>query len=311
MGLFLTFSIFNHTNATVIEEELRKFASSVNGGFEVSDIEQGDPNYCSILIHDGLALVTYPDYFTEYGQCSENLSKSLQKTVYTFTIYDGDYWMLYVFENGRVSARFNPFPGYWSEKEDREQLKTWNFDLAKLCDDFHLPVKSIENYFIEWKRNKKQTKAYKSDEFYYGDCLQVFDLVKHFSINYEDVINSEKRATTFKLWTSGLPLQEKLNITFEDIKKAKRYTSHYLKLLPEEIETILGIDFNSFVQHSTKNQRCFKCNDYDTEREDLEYFLSINELSIKVTGYCKNCGKRLDGQWGIIKVNKLMEVLER
>ncbi|HET6995809.1 MAG TPA: hypothetical protein VFI06_12545 [Chitinophagaceae bacterium] len=311
MGLFLTFSVFNINESKAVEEKLRNYVSSVNGGLEIADIGQGNPNYCSILNQNQNTIVTYPSYFTEYIKTSEVLSQSLKKAIYTFSIYDGDYWMLYIFDNGELSARFNPFPDYWSEKEDREQVKTWNFDLDKLCRDFKLSRKSVDNYFIEWKKGKKTIKAYKDDEFGYGDCFQVFDLLKQFNITYDDVVNSERKATSFKLWTSSLPLQELQKITLEDIQKAKRYTKNYLKLLPEEIETILGIDYKLFVNLSTKNQNCLKCNSNGTEREDLEYYLSINELTIKTTGHCKNCGKRLDGGWGIIKIDKLLEVLER
>ncbi|MEI9908222.1 MAG: hypothetical protein WDO71_00225 [Bacteroidota bacterium] len=194
MGLFLTFSIFKNKESKAVEDELRKFASSVNGGFEISDIKQEDPNFCSILIRDKKTIVTYPNYFTEYFQSSKFLSKSLQERVYTFNIYDGDYWMLYIFENGNLSARFNPFQNYWSEKEDREQLKTWNFDLDKFCDDFSIASNSVAKYFIEWKSGNRDTKAYKGDEFNYGDCFQVFDLLKRSLISYSDIINSEKKS---------------------------------------------------------------------------------------------------------------------
>lgn len=217
--------------------------------------------------------------------------------------------MLYCFNQGELTARFNPLPGYWRKKADREQVNSWNFDLQRLCNDFNVPVSAVENYFVDWKTAVSDTKAYQEDEFKYGDCMQVFDLLVHFKILYGHIINSEKQARTFKLWTSYFVLQESVRITMDDLRKTKRYTTNYLRLSPEEIEVLLGISYYSFVQSATKNQTCFKCNSRDTEREDLDFYLSIPELLVKITGHCKNCGKRLDGAYGFFNLGKLRQIL--
>lgn len=311
MGFYFTFSVFNNTEAATVQEELRKFACEANGGLEHSNVNHDDPNFCSILVNGSHTIVSYPEFFTEYIQSSKSLSKSLQNTIYTFSIYDGVYWMLYIFEKGIYSSRFNPYPSYWSDKEAREQVETWNFRLDKLYEDFHIPANSIDNYFIEWKGLGEKTKAYEDDEFNFGDGDQVFDLLRHLSVTYSDIINYEKEGTTFNLWTSKFPLKENNKITFDDIQKAKRYSLEPIRLSDSEIEYILGVRVNFFIEYLENNQNCTSCKTFSNkdQMEITDYYLSLKGNIIKAIGCCKKCGNRIESGFGISSIKKLFEVL--
>jgi len=313
MGLYFTFSVFNNTDAVIVQEELRKFTCAANGGFEMTSVEHDDPNFCSIFVNGNNTIVSYPQFFNEYIESSKSLSKSLQKTVYTFSIYDGAYWMLHILENGIYSSRFNPYPNYWNKEEDRKLVVTWNFRLDKLYADFNLPPNSVDNYFIQWEDVGEKTKAHEDDEFNYGDGDQVFDLLRRFSITYSDIINYEKEGTTFNLWTSNFPLKENQKITFEDIKKTKRYSTDSITLSDIEIEYILGISFSYFIDYLTNNQNCSVCKTFkNSDKMEIDdYYLSLKDFMIKVIGHCKKCGNNIDSGFGVTSVKRLFEVLNR
>lgn len=162
MGLFLTFSIIKNKTLIDTENELKAFALSNSGGLEKADVTQGDPNFCSLLNDNFNTIITYPEYFTEYYQSSEYLSKNLDSAVFTFNIYDGDYWILHCYNNGQLSSRFNPYPSYWSEKEDRELMKTWNFNVAEFCTDFNVTVEDLSKYFVEWTKSNRKKRRMKA-----------------------------------------------------------------------------------------------------------------------------------------------------
>lgn len=310
MGLFLTFSILKAAALSDIEKELKNYSVLNFGGLEKSEIERDNPNFCSIRNIRNLAIIVYPQYFVEYFQVSEHLSKLLNLQVYTFSIYDGDYWILSSYYNGELISKFNPFPNYWTEKEDRDFMKTSNFEISKFCEDFEIEVRLVEKYFVEWTNATNKKKAYRYDKFQYGDCMQLFDLLQHISITYEDLCKNENKGLTYKLWTSSHPVDNFNNTDFEDIRKAKRYTLDLLKLTPNEIEFLFDTRFNVFIEESVKRHFCLQCNKQSAERENLEFFLSVGHCSVLITGKCKSCGKKSDNARVITNLVNLIKILE-
>ena len=303
-----TFSIFSNNELNIVEEKLRDYAISVDGGFEKSDIDYHEPNFCSILIHKSITLITYPNNFAEYISISEQLSKSLNRTIYTFLVYGTEFWMIYIFDNEALSGIFNPFPEYWSDKKYREQIKTRNFNLGKLCKDLNLSQKLVRRYFVNWESIDRD-KAYRKDEFGYRQGEQVFDLIKLLGITYSDFINYEKQGTAFKLWTSRFPFKEKINITLEDIQKTRRYSKNPIEISLDDIEVLLEVNRINFLTPSTG--KCAKCGEPIKELSDIECFLLIEKFLVTATGNCKKCGQKLETTWGITKLENLIRVLDQ
>lgn len=141
--------------------------------------------------------------------------------------------------------------------------------------------------------------------------MQLFDLLKNCKINYSFPLEKEAKSINYKLWTKYFPNEEDDLQFGKLIRSSKRYTKNYLRLTPDEIEILFGMSYDDFIYYNTKNQICLKCNDRNTERENLDYYLSIDQLVVITKGYCKSCGNALDGGRGIQSLKKLYEVLNK
>jgi hypothetical protein len=315
MGLFLSFSLILNSNKEKILNNLEEYAINNRGKLSKEEIEYGDPNFCLLKNFENLCIVTYPEMFVEYEKISETISEKQETTIFTFYIYDSDFWVLLQYENGKLISRFNPFPNYWDSKKEREQLKSWNLNIDDICKKLGCKKNSIENYFIEWGSSNIKAKAYPDDEFSYGDCFQIFDFLQKLNISYSTITNYEKLGETFKLSTEYFPENKIISekFTIDDIRNAKRYSTNYIRLKPEEIETLLGIEFEYFIELTTTKQNCKNCKVFQSndKMEDYDYFLSIQDCAIKTTGYCKKCKKKIESGWGLTKIDKLIEVLNR
>lgn len=238
MGLFLTYSIVQNNHQQELISEIRDYALANGGGIQAADVNWSDDNFCAVSSSDNKTVITYPSHFTEFLSFSAQLSQHLQAPVYTFHIHDGDKWVLYTFDKGRLISTFDPI----------DEDESHGFDLQRFCTDLNVQISDVEKYFVYWNKKNSGISAYREDAYPYGDCMQVFDLTLKIGLTYANVINYERKGTSFKLWTKTLRLEPAPGLTLSDIKKTKRYTKHHLRLLPAEIETILKMDFNYFLE---------------------------------------------------------------
>jgi len=126
--------------------------------------------------------VMYPDHFLEWDDASRFLSTSLQKTVFSFHIHDGDLWMYLLFKNGAQVDQFNPRPNYWDEDANSaSDPLTWSGN-ANVVSQYWPNVRpeQIARYLIQWENDadeESRGKAYPEDEFEIGIDWQMADFM--------------------------------------------------------------------------------------------------------------------------------------
>jgi hypothetical protein len=111
MGGFLTLAGIARVEQDDIERELRACAEKQGRrfapdpeGLSLPDglvITPGKPARLSILLPGSLA---------ESMSLAQQLSTKLKTPVFLFHIHDGDFWMYWLFANGRQIDQFNPIP---------------------------------------------------------------------------------------------------------------------------------------------------------------------------------------------------------
>ncbi len=214
MGLFISLSGVINKTIEEVQESLHRFASSAQGGFEESDVEEDHPNLCVAGQRASHTTVLYPNDFVEWDDASAFLSKDLQTSVFSFHIHDEDLWMFQLFHHGELITRFNPIPDYWQEDLSEAERESWQGNAAAVSSYVPgLQREDIEKYFIRWNwddtdEDEEELKAYPQDEFEYGDCWQLLDFMDKLSLEYPIDEEGKIHGKKYKLWTRQLKLED-------------------------------------------------------------------------------------------------------
>lgn len=209
MGIYLSMSGVINIQVEVVEESLRRYALSVDGGLTADNEEDDHPNLAIISGQTSHTTIIYPNDFVEWDDASAFLSRDLQTSVFSFHIHDEDLWMFQLFYKGELVSRFNPVPDYWQDLISEQEIESWQGDAQKVKEYVPgLEVNSIDKYFIRWDDLGEEEKAYPEDEFEYGDCWQVVDFMEKLGLKYPIDEEGNVEGHAYKLWTKHLKLEE-------------------------------------------------------------------------------------------------------
>jgi hypothetical protein len=220
MGLFLALSGVIDANPEQVGHILKDFAISRSGDLEFAEGNTDQPNIGIITQSEPNTSILYPNHFGEWDDASQYISRTLNKSVFSFHIHDGDLWMFILFQNGIDVARFNPIPEYWAKLDPEEKAK-WRGDaafIARLIPS--ITPDSITKYFVEWNNLPMENllRAYSDDEFTIGNCWQMCDFMKRIGLEFPVGAKGEVLGNTFKMWTKKLRIERAVHVKRAPIK---------------------------------------------------------------------------------------------
>ncbi len=142
------------------------------------------------LIGKGLTLclgtngvtAVFGETFSKSDHASEFLSKYLKAPVFSFHMYDDDFWMYLLYREGKLISKFHPKPRYFDENED---VEPWRGDAQIVAEVVPgVTVASIEKYFVFCTQENGQEKAYPSDQYPRWDFWQIIDFMDKLGLAY-------------------------------------------------------------------------------------------------------------------------------
>jgi hypothetical protein len=188
MGLFVEGTGLAGVSAHDIETALSCYADQNGLAMKRIKKDPGEP-WLYLQLVDGAperASAVYPGGFEHAVEASAWLSTILGCPALYFHIHDEDLWMYQLFVDGKAVDRFNPIPAYWNDRISAAERKRWSGKpkvFAKHWPD--VKVDEIAPYLKSWELNeRKPGKAHRSDKHHYGDCFQLFDLLKRLGLEY-------------------------------------------------------------------------------------------------------------------------------
>ena len=207
MGLFLSLSGIINKSEQEVAYALEKYLKVLDGGLEPANIDNSHKNFCVIMEDGKNTTIFYPEYFLEWEQCSNFLSKELKAPVFSLHIYDGDFWTYTLFFDGEIKDKFMPIPDYF-EDVSQEEIDNWKGSSQIIANYIPgLVQEDIEKYLICWDPDKEETKAYEDDEF--TNCeWQLVDFMKKLKLPYPIDNNGNSLGKIYKFWSKDIPLTE-------------------------------------------------------------------------------------------------------
>lgn len=203
MGNFLALSGVIGKTHTEVLNALTAYANGAGGGIRQDDtLKYDDDNCCLIEEANGNTTVLYPNWYNEWDDTSESISKQLNATVFSLHIHDGDLWMYVLYNNGKIVDKFNPVPDYWDENLRSNEIKTWKGNASIIAKYVtYVQPKDIKNYLVAWDLDEEEsTKAYSTDEFAKEDW-QMLDFMSRLKLPYPLDDNGNANGQAYKLWT--------------------------------------------------------------------------------------------------------------
>jgi hypothetical protein len=185
MGLFLAMSSVVGAKTVEVENCIRDYVASRNGGLEIASGELSEDEEARILETSSGVTVVYPNVFCEWDDLSKKLSLDLKKPTFSFHIHDGDLWMFVLFVDGEQAVKFNPIPDYWGGV-DPEEHASWlpsAQEVAKYVPNAN--SEALVPYLVEWPLDGLPGKAHDDDEFEFIDW-QVVDFMQRLGFQYPD-----------------------------------------------------------------------------------------------------------------------------
>lgn len=122
-----------------------------------------------------------------WDEVSQELSKALRKSVFSFHIHDGGFWMYRFFVDGEEGDRFNPVPEYWGDVP-QEESEMWSGNASFVAKHWpDIEEKDIKNYLIHWELDdlsNPSRKAYPDDQYSIGEDSQLCDFFRSLGLIY-------------------------------------------------------------------------------------------------------------------------------
>jgi hypothetical protein len=205
MGLFLCMSGVVGAKQTDVEKALKEYAAARGGRFEPTT--KRSPSWEVLILgeSDGNTTVVYPGEFLAWDDAAAYLSQSLDVPVFSFHIHDDDLWMYVLFVAGEAADQFNTIPDYWNDDLSDEERQLWAGDaatVARFCP--HVREDAIRKYLVPWDLEEDEPgKAYKDDEFDYGDCWQLMDFMRRLGLPYPFSPEGQPLGKTFTFEVEG------------------------------------------------------------------------------------------------------------
>lgn len=183
---------------------------------------------------DRWTIVLWPEYFNihDFSICAA-LSERLPTLVSTVHVYDGDYWVHGLFEQGHLLDQFCSQPYYFAEdSETANQMKAkWRGSPEAIAPRFQVPVDAIRGYlshlplpevsapqsrsllsFLKRHKPNVSDRKVKSDDAFGLDNFWVFtDFWRSLGIRYPDDMTKWAKLLRFASdFTEHLPYLDEL-----------------------------------------------------------------------------------------------------
>ena len=199
MGLFLAMSAIVGVDEETALQALQGYARTRGGSLTAAELSLEDDGCLVVSAGVGGTTLLYPGNFLEWDDASADLSKRLQKPVFSFHIHDGDLWMYSLYEQGAVVDQFNPVPDYWGELDD-DEMQSWQGNAVEVARRVPgLTPERIANYFVRWDlENGYGQKAYPGDQFGSGEDWQLVDFMQKLGFDYPVDDRGEAHGETYE-----------------------------------------------------------------------------------------------------------------
>ncbi|MBS1524638.1 MAG: hypothetical protein JST19_03250 [Bacteroidetes bacterium] len=207
MGLFLTLSGVIGKSPNEVENALRNYLETSDGGLEQASVNSNHRNFCVIQHAEENTTIVYPPYFLKWDECANYLSRKLKAPVFILHIYDGDFWSYTLFVNGEIKDQFMPIPDYFDENITEEEIDSWKGNAQVIVNYVPSIVKAdIEKYLVRWNLNEEEGKAYENDES--TNCeYQLFDFMRKLKLPYKIDENGVPIGKVFRFWSKDIQLE--------------------------------------------------------------------------------------------------------
>ncbi|MCH5344753.1 MAG: hypothetical protein J1E64_12005 [Acetatifactor sp.] len=170
MGLFLNVAVWQDR-----DNAKEKRAADVVAAAALAPEMAIHPADCVIQPCDKGIAVLFNEDCVGYEKLAEALSRQLGRAVLVGSIYDGDFWGYYLYDNGVEKDRFQTIPNYFEEL-DKKELRKWR-GKARLLRKYFKCSRKISAYLHFWKEDIEGKKVCPDDEFKMGDCWQISDFL--------------------------------------------------------------------------------------------------------------------------------------
>ena len=321
MALFLHLSSILLTPKSKTVKTLKTLVQGDSYKLEETSDQSNSDELCIVDNSNRNSTILFPSLFNHW-ELSQKLSYKLKTAVLTLEIHDGDFWFFILYDNGKEIVKFNPIPEYYDENVKKEGLSSWLPNVETLCKYFpKTKPEEIENYFIHWKSNNIKhwtdtsdlKKAYPTDNYGYGNGLQMFDFIKKIGITYPIGDNGNISGTLFRLYKDIDPYFAALALNFEETRKilrsSKRCNSDSAEITEKELEHLTGFNYKTYIEYFSNTFYCPNCKERHSiqnpaGRLDCEMFL------VEVYGSCEKCKNEISQGVQLNDTEKLKTVFE-
>lgn len=212
MGMFLSLSGVIGRTQDQVRDSLAKYAISVSGGLQESELTTNDSNCCVIEESHNNTTIFYPYGYIEWDKSSEFISRELSAPVFSFHIHDGDLWMYILYVDGQIVDQFNPIPDYWDENISDAEIQNWKGDASVVAKYIGQSPNKIDKYLTRWDLEAEgNEKAYNDDEFGNEDW-QLLDFLRRCGLPYPLDDDGNPKGKIYKLWTKELSLSNRSDV---------------------------------------------------------------------------------------------------
>jgi hypothetical protein len=321
MGLFLHLSFILSSSKSKTVKSLKTLLKGDSYKLEEASEQSNSNELCIVESSNRNSTILFPSLFNHW-ELSQELSYKLKTAVLTLEIHDGNFWFFILYDNGNEILKFNPFPDYYDKNVKKEELSPWLPNVETLCKYFpNTKREEIENYFIHWTSNiiKHYTdssdvkKAYLTDNYGYGNGLQMFDFIKKIGITYPIADNGNVSGTLFRLYKDIDPYFAALAINFEETRKilrsSKRYNLGFAEIIEKELEYLTGFNYKTYIEYFSNTFYCPNCKERRSvqnpaSRLDCEVFSAV------VYSSCEKCQNEISQGIQLNDLEKLRTVFE-
>jgi hypothetical protein len=189
MGLFLSIACVIRGDEANVVDALRQYAIDHNMIFGKETLSNYDGCVCAVVASNEVGVtVLYPYEFFDWDEASCYISERLGLPVFSFHLHDEDLWMYLLFDKGVIEDQFNPIPDYWGELSG-DEMASWVGDADEVSEKVPgIFPELVSAYLVRWGDEVFEAdepfKAYPSDRYAYGDCMQLFDFIDKLGLIY-------------------------------------------------------------------------------------------------------------------------------
>lgn len=220
MGLFLAVSAFRNLPVAQLSEAAAFYAAT--HGVECRPVALGESHGESESRHDafffepvdGWTVALWPGYFNIHDiELCRHLSRKLKTVASTVHVYDGDYWVHVLLDNGHVIDRFATMPDYFAEGEvDKTNMRmVWAAHPAAIAEVLGVAEDSIAPYLVHSSPEieSRPVRAFAGDRFELADLWVFTDFWRRVGIQYpDDVTKYSARLRFSDDYREKLPVSE-------------------------------------------------------------------------------------------------------